>query len=219
MRKSLTAAAALFDLDGTVFDSVELWHEIDDIFLAKRGRTPDDEYKRSIAVLGFTKTAYFTIDYYGLDDTPEQLMREWTELAADAYANTVPLFDGAKEYLEECRAAGVKVAAVTSLRGEFARSCLQNNGALHCFTHIFTADEVGLSKNSPEIYLHAARVLGVDPALCVVFDDVPEPLRSAKDAGMTAVAVRGKMMTAESVADLAVDSLKDAPRLVLAKSS
>ncbi len=82
--------AAIFDLDGTLFDSVEMWHEIDEVFLRRRGLSPTTEYRRAIVALGFTATAYFTVDYYKLKDTPEQLMDEWSEMARERYAHTVP---------------------------------------------------------------------------------------------------------------------------------
>lgn len=217
MRQTLhNIRAAIFDLDGTLFDSVGLWHDIDDIFLSKRGLTPTDEYKRNIVALGYRGTALYTIDYYKLSDTPEQLMDEWSDLARDAYAHTVELFPGVREYLEECRAAGIKIAAVTSLRADFAVSGLLNNGIRELFSHVFTVDETGLSKSSHEIYEHAARTLGVDCAECVAFDDVAVALKSAKTAGMKTVAVDGIMLDksqCRDCADIIISSFASAPLL------
>lgn len=210
-------SAAIFDLDGTLFDSVGLWHEIDEIFLSKRGKVPTNEYKTKIAALGFTATAHFTVEYYGLEDTPEQLMAEWDELARDAYSHTIKLFDGVREYLEECRAAGIAIAAVTSLHIELARAGLENNGIMGYFEKVFTTDELKLPKSSPEIYRRAARELGVDARACVVFDDVAEALSAAKQAGMTTVGIDGKMFKiglSDPSADYIVDNLTNAPQLI-----
>ena len=210
--------AAIFDLDGTLFDSVNMWHEIDEIFLRKRGLEPTEEYKRNIVALGFTATAYYTIEYYKLGDTPQTLMDEWAELARDAYAHTVKLLPGAREYLDECAAAGIKIAAVTSLCAEYALSCLNNNRIIDKFIHIFTADEVGFSKQSPEIFLHATKALAVAPENCVVFDDAVKAIESAKKAGMTTVALPGALFKAEDFspyADHTVYTLADAPRLTI----
>lgn len=210
--------AALFDLDGTLFDSVGMWHEIDEIFLRKRGLAPTAEYKKNIVALGFTATAYYTIEYYGLRDTPEQLMDEWSLLARDAYAHTVGLLRGAKEYLDECEKNGLKLAAVTSLCKEFACSGLKNNGIADKFSHVFTADEVGLAKTSPDIFLHAAKTLGVPPASCIVFDDASAAIASAKKAGMKSVGITGPMFSAADFmpyADYIIPSLEQAPILTL----
>lgn len=217
MRDVLHKQAAIFDLDGTLFDSVGMWHEIDEIFLRRRGLEPTVEYKRGIVALGFTATAYYTIDHYKLDDTPEQLMDEWAELARDAYAHTVGLLSGAREYLNECARAGVKIAAVTSLCAEFALSCLKNNGIYELFSHVFTADGVGIPKNSPDIFLHAAKALGALPENCIVYDDAAAAVKAAKTAGMTTVAVRGVLFGDDDFkdhADYIVPSLDKAPKLI-----
>ncbi len=209
--------AAIFDLDGTLFDSVGLWHEIDDIFLSKRNLAPTDEYRRAIAVVGFRAAAEYTVEYYKLKDSPETLMKEWTELARRAYATTVKAFSGAREYIETCAAAGAKIAAVTSLRREFAVACLKNNGLYEYFSSVFTADETGLNKSSSEIYLHAARSLGVNPIECAVYDDVPIAIKAAKAAGMTTVAIAGGTFDrseCDGAADFWVASLRDAPILI-----
>ncbi|MCX4313533.1 MAG: HAD family phosphatase [Clostridia bacterium] len=208
--------AAIFDLDGTLFDSVEMWHEIDEVFLRRRGLSPTTEYRRAIVALGFTATAYFTVDYYKLKDTPEQLMDEWSEMARERYAHTVPLLAGAREYIGECENAGIKISAVTSLCAEFANSCLKNNGIDDKFAHVFTADDTGFAKTSPDIYLHAARVLGVKPEKCVVYDDAAAAIAAAKRAGMTTVAMLGPLFDAEAFggnADYIAENLFGAPRL------
>lgn len=209
--------AAVFDLDGTLFDSVSMWHEIDEIFLRKRGLEPTDEYKKNIVALGFTATAYYTIEYYKLNDTPEQLMDEWSDLARDAYAHTVGLLPGAREYLNECEKSGIKIAAVTSLCKEFACSGLHNNGIADKFSHVFTADEVGLAKTSPDIFLYAAKTLGVKPENCIAFDDAVAAIASAKKAGMKTAGITGPLFTATDFgscgADYIIASLETAPRL------
>lgn len=208
--------AAIFDLDGTLFDSVNMWHEIDDVFLRRRGCEPTIEYKKAIVALGFTATAYFTVDYYKLSDTPQQLMDEWSSMARDAYAHTVPLLPGAREYLEQVESAGIKIAAVTSLCAEFAHSCLRNNGIAEKLEKVFTADETGLAKTSPDIYLHAANVLGVDPKRCVVYDDAVAAIAAAHCAGMTTVALPGPLFDShafDGVADYISDDWAHAPAI------
>ncbi|MCH5165895.1 MAG: HAD family phosphatase [Clostridiales bacterium] len=207
---------ALFDLDGTLFDSVGMWHEIDRIFLAKRGLMPTSEYIHHIAALGFRATADYTIEYYGLKDSAEKLMDEWTELARDAYSNTVKTFTGVTEYLEHCKAAGVTIAAVTSGRRDFAEACMKNNGIYEYFSRIFTSDEAGLLKSSPEIFVFVAKALGATADECVVFDDVPTAIKAAKSAGMHTVAVENAVYAQDydGAADYIVRSLIDAPKII-----
>lgn len=208
--------AAVFDLDGTLFDSVGLWHEIDEIFLRKRGCEPTNDYKRSIAALGFKATAYFTVEYFGLNETPEALMDEWNVLAEHAYKHTIKLFDGAREYLAACAAEGLTILAVTSLKRELAESCLTSNGVRGYFKEIITADETGMKKSSPDIYEYAAKRAGCAAAECVAFDDVHDAVGAAKAAGMTTVAISRPdgLFGAHDGADYIVDGVGKAPRLV-----
>ncbi|MBD5132548.1 MAG: HAD family phosphatase [Clostridiales bacterium] len=209
--------AAVFDLDGTLFDSVGLWHRIDDEFLGKRGFVPTDEYKHGISALGNREVALFTIKFFGLKDTPEQLMDEWAGMARKAYAHSIPLLPHAKEYLDECKCAGLKLAVVTSLADELAEAGLKNNGIYDMFDEIVTADNCGLSKSAAEIYLHTARNIGVQPDECVAFDDVLPALVSAKAAGMITVAIEGKMLSRQKAAgfvDYVIPDFSHAPKLI-----
>ena len=190
---------AIFDLDGTLFDSTHVWAHIDDVFLAKRGKIPTVEYKRALAALGNREVAHFTIEYYSLPDTPEQLMQEWYEMAKDEYAHCVKLLPGVMEYLEHCYANKIKMAVVTSLARELAVSGLENNGIAKFFDEVITADECGLSKSSPDIFTYTAAKLKALPCECIVFDDVAPAIRSAKLAGMTTVAVRDDKSLREDV--------------------
>ncbi|MDE7464014.1 MAG: HAD family phosphatase [Clostridiales bacterium] len=209
--------AAILDLDGTLFDSTHLWAQIDIDFLKKRGLEPTDEYRRALGALGNREAAYFTIEYYGLKDTPEELMREWAGMARHEYENNIKLFDGAKEYLLGMHERGITLVAVTSLARELALAGLKSNGIYDLFKVIITADESNLSKTSPDIYIHAAEVVGVSPSECVAFDDVAKALQSARIAGMKTVAVRGEGVhdCGEGAADYTVWNIADAPLLII----
>ncbi len=209
--------AAVFDLDGTLFDSARLWSQIDIAFLKKRGLYPTPEYKRALAALGNMELARFTVDYYRLSDTPEALVREWTDMALFEYEHNIKLFDGAKEYVLDVYERGITVVAVTSLVRELAEPCLARGGLLDIMKSLITADETGLSKTSPEIYRYAAKTARAETKACVAFDDVARAVQSAKLAGMTTVAVRDAVGEGDcgqfEYADYVVDSVSDAPRL------
>ncbi len=217
--------AAIFDLDGTLFDSTHVWERIDIEFLKKRDLVPTLEYRRAFAALGNREGAVFTVGYYNLSDTPEQIMQEWADMARHEYETSIELFDGVREYLIDTYRQGIKLAAVTSLARELAVPCLAHNGVISMFDAVITADETGLSKTSPEIYEYTASVLGVPCDNCVVFDDVARAVRSAKKAGMTTVAVRGAGgyddgdEVRDGDADYIIDGIKNAPKLVAESAS
>lgn len=208
--------AAIFDLDGTLFDSTELWFKIDVDFLKKRGYQPTEEYRRALGALGNREAAHFTVSYYKLSDTPEQLMEEWAGMARHEYANSVKLFDGAREYLQDVHKRGIKIVAVTSLAKELVEAGLNSNGIYKYFDNIVTADETGLSKTSPDIYVYAAKAAGVSTEACVAFDDVQTALDSARKAGMKTVAVVGNgFHCSGDCADHVVETIAGAPVLEL----
>lgn len=210
----------VFDLDCTIFDSRYVWDAVDEEFLRKRGKAPTDEYKRKIATLGSYEVAKFTVKFYGLDDTPDDLEREWLDMALHEYSNIVPLFPCVKEYIETIAAAGIRIVAATSVVRELAEPCLKRHGILGLFEKIYTANEMGLGKSSPEFYAHIASDMNAAPAEFVVFDDAVKALRSAKKTGMRTVAVCGAggfadgLRAGKKTADLIMCGFDNAPRLV-----
>lgn len=182
-------AVAVFDIDGVLLDSLNLWNDIDIKFLAKRGYEPTAEYKQKIVALGNHDIARFTIDYYKLDDTVEGLSNEWTEMAFDAYGNEIGSYEGVNSYLSELYSSGVKLVAATSLVRRLAEAGLKFNGIDKYFDRIFISDEMKISKTSEQFYSYIASELGVSPQKVVVFDDMFVAVESARRAGMTAYRV------------------------------
>lgn len=211
--------AAMFDLDGTLFDSVGVWMDIDDKFLAARGHKPTPEYKRGIAALSNIECAKFTIDFYGLDDTPERLVAEWYDMARNEYAHNVKLMPFAGEYVRQAHSRGIKLFAVTSLSDELAALGLKNNGIADRFSGLISAGATGLSKSKPEIYKYAAELAGERPSACVMFDDIARATLAAREAGFISVAVRNEKsyddgMAIDGCADFCVSSFAEAPILL-----
>ena len=179
----------IFDLDGTLLDSLWVWSEVDEVFLSRRGLPILPDYAQSIAHLGFADAARYTIDRFGLDETPEQLMQEWYDLARAAYRDRVPLKPHAEEFLRKLCAQGVHTSAATSSEPELVLPCLDRLGITGLFDNITTIHEVNCDKSSPDIYLLAAERMDIAPTQCAVFEDILRGIQSAKSAGFYTVAV------------------------------
>lgn len=179
----------IFDLDGTLLDSLWVWSEVDEVFLSRRGLPILPDYAQSIAHLGFADAARYTIDRFGLDETPEQLMQEWYDLARAAYRDRVPLKPHAEEFLHKLCAQGVHISAATSSEPELVLPCLDRLGITGLFDNITTIHEVNGDKSSPDIYLLAAERMDIAPTQCAVFEDILRGIQSAKSAGFYTVAV------------------------------
>ena len=96
----------IFDMDGTLIDSNGIWRQVDEAFLAKRGYPYTREYYEGVAHTIFPMAAKFTKAYCHLEESEEDIMAEWMQMAGDAYAARVPIKPGVRAYLDRCRAAG-----------------------------------------------------------------------------------------------------------------
>lgn len=189
MRTLSDLTGFIFDLDGTLLDSLWVWSEVDHAFLTQRGLPVLPDYAKSIAHMGFADAARYTIDRFQLDDTPEQLMAEWYGLARAAYRDRVPLKPGAGDFLHKLYAQGVHICAATSSEPELILPTLDRLGITGLFDNITTIHEVSGDKSSPDIYLLAADRIGLPPSACAVFEDILCGIQSAKSAGFYTVGV------------------------------
>jgi len=208
--------AYIFDLDGTLLDSMGVWDQIDVDFLAKRGIDLPPDYMNSILSMTFNEAAAYTIKRFALPDSVDDLTREWKDMAAYAYGHTVRMKPYAKEYLIALRERGAKLAVATSMFAELCDPVLRNNGIDNMFHAICYTDEAGHGKSRPDIFLLAAEKIGVTPDDCLVFEDILAAVKSAKSAGMGVCAVYDK--TSENdweeikkAADYAIFDFRDAP--------
>ena len=181
--------AAIFDLDGTLLDSMGVWLEVDEIFLSRRGIALPDDYAQAISPMGFPAAAEYTKRRFCLPEDEAAIMAEWHDLAVDAYAHRVPLKPYAKDYLESLRARRIPIAAATASQAVFYLPALERLGILGYFSSITEISEVARGKGNPDIYLRAAEKLGYPPEDCAVFEDIVPGVRGAAAGGFYTVAV------------------------------
>lgn len=183
---------AIFDLDGTLFDSLGVWSEIDIKFLSKRNLEVPSDYAKNIADLSFRQVAEYTVKYFKLADSVEDIMKEWFEMAVEEYSKNVLLKPYAKEYLCEIKNKGVNLCVATNLPASLSMPALKNNGIFDMFDAIYQPEDVGKSKKHPDLFLYCAKEFNISPENCIVFEDIPANILGAKKANMLTCGVYDK---------------------------
>nr|WP_297874404.1 HAD family phosphatase [uncultured Blautia sp.] len=184
--------AVIFDLDGTLVDSMWMWKAIDMEYLTNKGvGVPEDlgAFQDELEGMGFTETAVFFKERFGISDSLEEIKETWISMAQDKYCREVPLKPGAEVFLRYLRENGIKVGISSSNSRELIQMVLKAHGIEECFDCITTCCEVPKSKPAPDVYLKTAQGLQVPPENCLVFEDVPMGILAGKRAGMKVCAI------------------------------
>lgn len=181
--------AVLFDLDGTLVDSMWMWPEIDRDFLNERGFDVPSDLKNDIDGLSILEDAVYFKKRFNLPETHQQLIDIWNEMALEHYESDVPLKKGARDFLRFLRRKGIMTGLVTSNSRILCDAALNSNDVADLFDTIVSAEDVSHGKPDPEGYLTAANRLAVTPHECMVCEDLTVGLIAAKEAGMMAVAI------------------------------
>lgn len=182
--------AVIFDMDGTLVDSMWVWTSLDHDYMKQYNLTEPEHFHEDMEGMSFTETAeYFLKVFPDLHHTVEELMDEWMEIANDKYLNEVRVKDGAEEFIRSMKAQGKKIGMATSNARAIVEATLERRGLAPFFDAICTSCEAGAGKPAPDVYLNVAKKLNVAPERCLVFEDVPMGILAGKNAGMTVCAV------------------------------
>lgn len=182
--------AVIFDLDGTLVDSMWVWTAIDDDYIEKYNLTEPEDFHEGMEGLSYTETAqYFLKVFPELPKTVEDLKQEWYEMALDKYTVEVKLKDGAEKFLRHLKENGISTGIATSNDRKLVEAFLKANGIENLIDTICTGCEVNKGKPAPDVYLKAAENLQAVPEKCLVFEDVPMGILAGKNAGMKVCAV------------------------------
>lgn len=199
--------ALIFDLDGTMIDSMRVWKDIDDEYIEKYHLTEPEDFHEGMEGLSYTETAeYFLRVFPELPKTVEDLKAEWHEMALYKYAHEMELKEGLEAFLRKVRAQGMRVGIATSNDRRLVEACLKGMGVEALIDTISTSCEVKKGKPAPDVYLKAAENLATAPENCLVFEDVPMGILAGKNAGMKVCAVEdwfsaGQLQKKKELAD------------------
>ena len=179
----------IFDLDGTLIDSMGIWHQIDIDYLGGKGIHLPDDLQQKIEGKSFSETAVYFKERFSLPETIEEIMEVWNVMSYEMYTTKVTLKKGVVNILEHIKTKGKKLAIATSNSAHLTAAVLKSMNIDGYFDTIVTGTDVTCGKPNPEIYLKVADRLNVLPEKCFVFEDIISGIMAGKNAGMTTCAV------------------------------
>ena len=183
---------AIFDLDGTLLDSSDVWTKVDEEFLRKRNIPMTQEYAEEIKKHNFESGAVYTVNRYNLEEDPKDIVNEWYNMAVKAYREDINLKPGALAFLKKLKKLGVKLAVATSSDEILYKDCLIRNGIYDFFDAFVQTKEVNRGKEFPDVYVEAAKRIGASIKDCLVFEDLYMAINAAKSVGFKTIGVYDK---------------------------
>ncbi|HAP22026.1 MAG TPA: HAD family hydrolase [Lachnospiraceae bacterium] len=181
--------AVLFDLDGTLVESMSMWGDIDVDYLKKFHIPVPEGLQKAIEGLSMYQTAVYFKENFAIEDSLEEIMDEWNRMAYEKYTTEIPLKPGARAFLNGLKDKNIPCGIATSNSRILTEAILKSHQVENYFSVMVTGDEITNGKPDPEVYLETAKKMGVAPEHCLVFEDIPFGIIAGKRAGMTVCAV------------------------------
>ena len=174
---------AIFDVDGTLLDSMFIWDTIGETYLRSIGYEPREKLNEVFKNMSLFQAARYYRTEYGVTLSIDEIMNGVNAMLERYYRFEVSLRPGVAELLAQLQASGVKLCIATATDRYLVEAALERCGVLSCFGAIFTCNEVGHGKDEPDIFEAALRFLGTRREEPLVFDDALYAVRTAKEAG------------------------------------
>jgi HAD superfamily hydrolase (TIGR01509 family) len=214
--------AVVFDMDGVLLQSEEVWDAVREAYVRERGGRYDTEVQRAMMGMSSTEWSRYLHDEAGVADKPEGINAEVVRRMLDAYREQLPLLPGAVDAVRRA-ASHYPLGLASSSNRELIDAALEQAGLAPYFAATVSSEEVARGKPAPDVYLEAARRLGVDPRRCAAVEDSHGGIRSAKGAGMRVIAIPNPSYPPDddalALADVVLGSLSELTPSTVAGSS
>jgi HAD superfamily hydrolase (TIGR01509 family) len=204
--------AVVFDLDGLLIETEEIWDEVREEVVRERGERWTETAQRDMMGMSSTEWSRYMHDVLGVPDAPEQINELVVERMAERYRSSLPLLPGAVEAVQRI-AARWPLGLASSSNRPLIELVLELSGLAPHFQAVVSSEEVARGKPAPDVYLEAARRLGVNPSRAAAVEDSEAGIRSATAAGMRVVAIPNRSFPpseeAVELADVVLASLDE----------
>ena len=180
---------AIFDLDGTLLDSMFIWDTSGEEYLRSLGKEPHEDLNETFMTLTLEEAAEYYRENYGVTLSVQEIVDGVNSMVEQTYRTKVTLKPGISEYLAWLKENGVRMCVATVTDRYLVEETLERLGVRHYFSEIFTCAEVGFGKDKPIIYQKALEHLGTEKSDTYVFEDLPFALNTAKTDGFPTVGI------------------------------
>lgn len=181
--------AIIFDVDGTIADSMWMWKQIDIEYLGRFNIPLPENLQKNIEGMSFRETAVYFKNHFKIPDTIEKMMNDWNEMATHKYRYEIPLKKGVLEFINQCKDKGILLGIATSNSVELLSCLIEAHKLENAFDVIITGSDGLKGKPAPDMYLEVAKRLSVRPSKCLVFEDIIPGIIAGKRAGMKVCAI------------------------------
>jgi len=214
MDSLINIKGVIFDMDGTLLDSMPVWNQVAASYLIKKGYQPEANLWEQLKFLSLAQGVTFIKKQYGLLETNEEIEKEINLIIENSYFNEIPMKPGVKTYLQLLRSCDVQMCVATATDKYLAEACLKRLHIRHYFKAVMTCKEVGRGKDTPAIFEKALDCLGTLREETYVFEDALHAAITAKNAGFRVVGVydataEGDWDTLRKIADRSIFSMEE----------
>jgi len=214
--------AVVFDLDGILIDSEHVWDEVRQQLADERGGRWNDKASRDMMGMSSIEWSRYMRDVVGLTEEPQEISAEVVRRLEDRYRRELPLIPGAEQAVQRL-AARWPLALASSSNRELIDLVLESSGLGRYFEASVSSEEVARGKPAPDVFLEAARRLGVSPTSCAAVEDSENGIFAAKAAGMRTIAIPNPHYPphedALAAADVALASIEELTPAIVEGSS
>lgn len=187
-------AGAIFDVDGTLLDSLSIWNTVGEDYLLSLGIQPEEHLAEKINDMSLSQAAIYFQTEYGVEKSVEEIIQGINDIVKNFYLKEVQLLPGVKEFLQLLSLQNVKMVAATVSDKVLIEKALLRCGIDTYFSEILTCEEVGAGKDEPLIYEKALEILGTSKVNTIVFEDALYAIETAQKAGFQTRQVGGSML-------------------------
>lgn len=187
--KNIDIEGAVFDVDGTLLDSMGYWEHLGDEYLLSRNIQPPKNLANLLASMTLLEAAEYFRDHYDIQDKAEEMIKDFESIMAGHYQKDIPEKEGIRKVLEDLREKQIPMYIATATSRQMVETALKRTGLEEYFLGMITCQETGKSKRNPLIYQIAREKIGTPKEKTAVFEDAVFAAQTAKNDGFFLVGI------------------------------